>query len=129
MSRTSSTSLTVSGSLFAGTLTAPQGVAVADGGISGSIASGSFVAPSGIATAGDSATATGSIASLSFGVVTATISSDSIVSSSIAYSQLYAPNGYASTNTVIIVPRVIINLQQASRIISIKSSTRTINVK
>lgn len=125
----SGVSATGSGSLFAGTLTAPQGVAVADGGISGSIASGSFVAPSGIATAGDSATATGSIASLSFGVVTATISSDSIVSSSIAYSQLYAPNGYASTNTVIIVPRVIINLQQASRIISIKSSTRTINVK
>ena len=125
----SGVSATGSGSLFAGTLTAPQGVAVSDGGISASIASGSLVAPSGTATAGDSATATGSIASLSFGVVTATISSDSIVSSSIAYSQLYAPNGYASTNTVIIVPRVIINLQQASRIISIKSSTRTINVK
>lgn len=73
-------------------------------------------------------TATGDIANVYAGVVNASVSASSVISSSIDSVLLVAPNGSASVGNLY-VPRVVINIQAQPRTIKLKVETRVVKIK
>lgn len=120
---------TMSGSIDNVTTSSVNGTSSGGANTSGSVPHISITAVLGTASGtSGGVVATGNIANVYVGVVNASVSASSVISSSLDSVLLVAPNGVASVGNLY-VPRVLINIQAQPRTVKLKTEVRIVNIK